>query len=49
MDFHRTLEFKGEGYWNDAADDRKIGKLWVEMSNSKCLVIMYDNTDNGPD
>jgi type III restriction enzyme len=34
------VEFKGDGYWNDAADDRRIGELWAEMSNGKCLFTM---------
>ncbi|HAL70271.1 MAG TPA: hypothetical protein DCP71_00660 [Verrucomicrobiales bacterium] len=34
------VEFKGAGFCNNAADDRKIGELWAEMSQGKCLFIM---------
>ena len=35
-----AVEFKGEGYWANAEDDRKIGNLWAEMSDGKCLFLM---------
>lgn len=34
------VEFKGEGYWTNAEEDRKIGNLWAEMSGGKCLFLM---------
>ncbi len=38
----RTLvvEYKGDGYWNDAEPSRKIGALWEELSGGKCLFVM---------
>lgn len=35
-----AVEFKGEGFWTNAEDDRKIGQLWAEMSEGKCLFAM---------
>ena len=35
-----VVENKGADRWNEAEEDRKIGKLWEEMSNGKCLFVM---------
>ena len=35
-----VIENKGADRWNAAEEDRKIGKLWAEMSKGKCLFIM---------
>jgi len=35
-----AVEYKGDGYWTNAEDDRKIGALWAEMSEGKCLFAM---------
>ncbi|MDB6005974.1 MAG: hypothetical protein JWR15_2961 [Prosthecobacter sp.] len=34
------VELKGEGYWTNGEDDRKIGALGAEMSGRKCLFVM---------
>ncbi|MDB6135355.1 MAG: restriction endonuclease subunit [Verrucomicrobiales bacterium] len=38
----RTLvvESKGAHLWEASGDDRRIGKLWEEMSQGRCLFIM---------
>ena len=38
----RTLivEYKGADRWKEAEDDRKVGELWAELSNGKCLFVM---------
>lgn len=35
-----VVEYKGADRWNDAEPDRKIGELWAELSNGKCLFVM---------
>jgi type III restriction enzyme len=35
-----VVENKGTDRWNEAEEDRKIGKLWEEMSNGRCFFVM---------
>jgi len=35
-----VVENKGADRWNEAEEDRKIGKLWAELSGGKCLFVM---------
>lgn len=35
-----VVENKGADRWNEAEEDRKIGSLWAEMSDGKCLFVM---------
>ena len=35
-----VVEYKGAQGWSDAADDRRIGALWAELSGGKCRFLM---------
>lgn len=35
-----VVENKGADRWKEAEEDRKIGELWAEMSQGKCLFVM---------
>lgn len=43
-----VVENKGSDRWNEAEEDRKIGALWAEMSEGKCLFVMVRNKDWAP-
>lgn len=34
------VEYKGAQGWTDAEDDRRIGRLWAELSGDKCRFVM---------
>lgn len=35
-----VVEYKGTQGWTDAEDDRRIGRLWAELSGDKCRFVM---------
>ncbi len=38
-----VVEYKGDYGWEAAQDDRDIGDLWAEMSDTKCRFVMVRN------
>ncbi len=40
-----VIEYKGAHLWDGAEEKRKIGKLWAELSNGKCLFVMVKNKE----
>jgi len=43
-----AVEYKGADRWGSAEDDRKIGELWEELSDGKCLFVMAKDKDWNP-
>jgi len=43
-----VVEYKGAQGWANAEDDRRIGRLWAELSGGSCRFVMAGNRDWAP-
>lgn len=40
-----VVEYKGAHLWKESEEKRKIGRLWAETSDQKCLFVMIKDRD----